>query len=551
MKDPDTTNEICHYIPHHAVHKDSTTTPLRIVYDCSFKQGDQPILNDCLQPGHPLLNDLTGILLHSRLHQYGITADIEKAFLRVNLDDADRDATQFYRLSNADDPESEFIVYRFKSVMFGATSSPIILNAALNKHLTQCTEQVSIDVLRNLYVDNHASGVSVDGSAVNYYQDARNTMSLVGFILRSWSSNSPGLQHLAAKDQVLDTSPAKKVLGILWNTTSGTLGFSYKQATFTPPLSTKREVLQETANVFDPLGLFQPVTVAAKILIQELWQEGIDWDEPLPPSLDQKWLVIAKEILGDATKLELMAALTARRLASYLQQKLQVTRVTLWSDSQIVLNWLNSTRILKPFIRSRIQEVKKLTSISIWKYCPTTENPSDLLMITRGITADQLKASSVWKHGPKWLPNRSKWPSWPNTEVLHLLTTETATDESTTNSTFPTQQQGLHHLINIPDFSNLPKLLRITAYVLRIAQRLQKKDSQQGPITAIEYDLVFRVDVDNLLSKVRHRTTLVRQLRLFLDDGGLLRCGRRIHNASLSDNAKFPLLLPGKDHFTD
>ena len=202
----------------------------------------------------------------------------------------------------------------------------------------------------------------------------------------------------------------------------GVQKFSYKQTTSIHPLSTKREALQETAKIFDPLGLLQPVTAAAKILIQEVRQEGIDWDEPLPSSLDQKWSVLAKEI-GDATKLEfprryvtsdvcvdsndkelhvfadasqkaygaaaylvrgnqsslamtksrvaptrkqltlpeleLMAALTAACLASYLQEQLQVTRVTLWSDSQIVLHWLNSTKILKPFISNRIQEVKQ------------------------------------------------------------------------------------------------------------------------------------------------------------------------------------------------
>ena len=205
-----------------------------------------------------------------------IATDIERAFLHVHLDQADRDATRFYWLSNTDDPESEFIVYRFKSVMFGATSSPFILNATLNKHLTQSTDQISMDMLRYLYVDDLASGTSDDGSAVNFYQDARNKMSPVGFNFRSWSSNSPGVQRLAAKDQVLDTSPTKKVLGMLWNITSDTLRFSCKQATSTPPLSTKREVLQETAKVFDPLGLLQPVTVAAKILIQELWKEKID-----------------------------------------------------------------------------------------------------------------------------------------------------------------------------------------------------------------------------------------------------------------------------------
>ena len=29
----------CHYILHHPVHKESSTTPIRIVYDCSRQQG--------------------------------------------------------------------------------------------------------------------------------------------------------------------------------------------------------------------------------------------------------------------------------------------------------------------------------------------------------------------------------------------------------------------------------------------------------------------------------------------------------------------------------
>ena len=54
----------CHYIPHHAVHKDSPITPIRIVYDCSCHQSrDQPSLNDCLLSGDPQLNDLCCIIL--------------------------------------------------------------------------------------------------------------------------------------------------------------------------------------------------------------------------------------------------------------------------------------------------------------------------------------------------------------------------------------------------------------------------------------------------------------------------------------------------------
>ncbi|XP_052271430.1 uncharacterized protein LOC127872142 [Dreissena polymorpha] len=75
-----------HYIPHHPVKKDSATTPIRIVYDCSCRTSTQfPCLNDCLESTTPMLNDLTTILVKFRLHGYAITTDIEKAFLHVGL----------------------------------------------------------------------------------------------------------------------------------------------------------------------------------------------------------------------------------------------------------------------------------------------------------------------------------------------------------------------------------------------------------------------------------------------------------------------------------
>ena len=81
-----------HYIPHRAVRKDSATTPVCIVYDCSCKQSSHhPSLNDCLHVGPPFLNHLCAILLRFRLYNYGFSADIEKAFLHVQLDESDRD----------------------------------------------------------------------------------------------------------------------------------------------------------------------------------------------------------------------------------------------------------------------------------------------------------------------------------------------------------------------------------------------------------------------------------------------------------------------------
>ena len=48
----------------------------------------------------------------------------------------------------------------------------------------------------------------------------------------------------------------------------------------------------------------------------------------------------------------------------------------------------------------------------------------------------------------------------------------------------------------------------------------------------------------------KNRLPLVQQFRLFIDDAGDIRCGGRIHNASICEDAKFPYLLPQKHPFT-
>ncbi|XP_006820624.1 uncharacterized protein LOC102804018 [Saccoglossus kowalevskii] len=47
-----------HFIPHHPVEKQSSTTPVRVVYNCSAKYRDQPSLNDCLESGPAITNDI-------------------------------------------------------------------------------------------------------------------------------------------------------------------------------------------------------------------------------------------------------------------------------------------------------------------------------------------------------------------------------------------------------------------------------------------------------------------------------------------------------------
>ena len=100
-----------HYIPHYAVHKDSFTTPLRIVYNCSCRVRDEPSLNDCLEAGPKWTKDLVRVLLRFRTHTIGFISDIEKAFLNIEIHESDRPYTKFLWLENADDPESKLVAF--------------------------------------------------------------------------------------------------------------------------------------------------------------------------------------------------------------------------------------------------------------------------------------------------------------------------------------------------------------------------------------------------------------------------------------------------------
>ncbi|XP_070546929.1 uncharacterized protein [Ptychodera flava] len=286
-----------HYLPHRSVKKDSTTTPIRVVYDCSCRQSDSPSLNDCLQTGPPLLNDLSSILLRFRVHDIALSSDIEKAFLNVRLDENDRKFTKFLWLSDPSDPESPFKVYRFKTVLFGAVCSPFILNAVVKTHLeSNNNTPIAADLKDNIYVDNVISGVNNTTEATKYYTDANSLMKSAGFNLRSWSSNNDEIRKLAAKDKTLEMNTNVGVLGMRWLTDSDQLAYAKKKdVKKSDYLATKREVTQVTASLFDPLGYLSPVQVKAKTFIQDIWKRNLDWDEPLETDLANRW----KHIVSD------------------------------------------------------------------------------------------------------------------------------------------------------------------------------------------------------------------------------------------------------------
>lgn len=90
-----------YYFPHLAVVRaERETTKVRVVYDGSAKASkEEKSLNDCLQTGPNYLPQVFDMLANFRKNIVGLTADIEKAFLTVGIQDDKRDFLQFLWLT--------------------------------------------------------------------------------------------------------------------------------------------------------------------------------------------------------------------------------------------------------------------------------------------------------------------------------------------------------------------------------------------------------------------------------------------------------------------
>ena len=81
-------------------------------------------------------------------------------------------------------------------------------------------------------------------------------------------------------------------------------------------------------------------------------------------------------------RLELLAALLVAQLSECLTKTLQLTKTKCefiyWSDSQIVLSWISSTKQLPQFVRTRVHKTKKNNVIQHMEILPNIDESSRL-----------------------------------------------------------------------------------------------------------------------------------------------------------------------------
>ena len=98
-------------------------------------------------------------------------------------------------------------------------------------------------------------------------------------------------------------------------------------------------------------------------------------------------------------RLELLGALSLARLTRKIKDILGEIDTTHWVDSTAALCWIKNDRVWKQYIRNRVAEIRSLTSVDSWQFCPVTQNPADL-------------RNEMWWKGPDFLYHSPA--TWPN-----------------------------------------------------------------------------------------------------------------------------------------
>ena len=276
----------------HAVRKESSsTTKIRAVFDASAKTSTGISLNDTLLVGPTVHSSLIDVLLRFRFHR------------AIELTPSDRDLHRFVWRS---DPNSHLGDYRITRVTFGVSASSFAANMAVKQNALDFAleyPQAAAAVEKSFYIDDGLTGANSVGEAVELQKQLQELFSRGGFLLRKWKSSEPAVvQHLPAElkeTNSTQTLPSvdeyTKTLGIEWNAHLDHFRLTVADL---PPLEnvTKRVLVSDIAKTYDVLGWFAPTIIKAKILLQQLWELKVDWDDPLPPEVHEVWLQWRSEL---------------------------------------------------------------------------------------------------------------------------------------------------------------------------------------------------------------------------------------------------------------
>ncbi|XP_075150627.1 uncharacterized protein LOC142224725 [Haematobia irritans] len=584
-----------YYLPHHAVVKpDRLTTKLRVVFNASNPTSNKSALNDTLYTGPILQQNLVLQILKWRFFKYVFNADITKMYRQILLDP---NQTQYQRILFRKSPADPVEDFELLTVTFGVNCAPFLAI----RTLLQLAEDVadthpiaSKIIQENLYVDDVLAGAHTIDEAIASRKELILALESAGFKLMKWTANDhkiiqelPNEKLLPVNWLDLSEDSSAKTLGVRWNI-SGDF-FTFTQPTVEVRQNyTKRQVLSTIAKLFDPCGWLAPVIVVAKLVMQQIWLDKIDWDDPLKTITLINWQKFVKtssaidsvkiprwihfvpncniEIHGfcDASESAYGAALYIRvefdnhNVETHLlAAKTRVAPIKKLSLPRLELSWLKKPPCAwSTFVGNRVSEIIENVGNDKWQHVDSENNPADIA--SRGCSPFELKENYLWWHGPSWLKLDKQ--NWPIHDIFLETNMEAKAVKVLTTSTFEDP------LIR---FSSLSRAYRVLSYVLRFWRNTSSKRDHLRissiEVTAEEIQDVKRRliimtqkqyyphEYNNLQQKLKiSSTSSLLTMNPFLDSHGIMRAnGRLVQAPVLSYSERHPIILPYDAPLTD
>ena len=250
-------------------------------------------------------------------------------------------------------------------------------------------------------------------------------------------------------------------------------------------------------------------------------------------------------------RLELLSALILSRLITTVEEALKplvaIEKIYCWTDSTTALHWIIGTnKEWKTFVENQVKEIRSCAPPSSWNNCPGTENPADIA--SRGTHPSKLSESPVWFRGPEWLQTREDmWPSHKNkteppAECLQEIKSSTLTNLTAIEASAAA-------IIDCNRYSSLQRVLRVTAYVKQFVHDITWKERITGPLSTNEMQEAEILWIKEMQGHLQV-DELEKQLGLFKDEKGIIRCRGRLGNSQASYHTKFPALLSRNHHVT-
>ncbi|XP_055585318.1 uncharacterized protein LOC129738158 [Uranotaenia lowii] len=289
------------YLPIGAIVNPKKPGKVRVIWNAAAKVKGTS-LNSVLLKGPDQLASLPAVLFGFRMYRVALTSDIREMFHQIKIRNADKHSQRFlWRFDRDSSPK----IYLMDVATFGSTCSPASAQFVKNRNAEMHYElfpEASRDIISHHYVDDYLKSFSTEEEATKVGNDVRIVHGNGGFQLHNWRSNSQKvLEQLGVEDtlkvkELVEITQTERVLGMLWESTTDVLSFSTQLshevqnlvASSTRP--TKRQVLRCVMILFDPLGLLAPFLIHGKVLIQDLWRTGIEWDDEVPDRVYERWL---------------------------------------------------------------------------------------------------------------------------------------------------------------------------------------------------------------------------------------------------------------------